>query len=172
MLRETVEIINELGLHARAAAKFVECTAHFESSFKIRKESSEVDGKSIMSVMMLAAGKGTVLDIQIDLRSAKSRSLFAQAGSRCLEIDETIRHLLPKSQLAKKTVHLMCWYLPRGGEGQLIYRARLLERGIYRIGPTRIATGFPLGLIRHGRILDQGDRVVVFPPTGRLLSAF
>lgn len=66
MLCETVQIINELGLHARAAAKFVECTAHFESSFKIRKESREVDGKSIMSVMMLAASKGTTLEIQVE----------------------------------------------------------------------------------------------------------
>ena len=115
---------------------------------------------------------GDVLDIQLDLKSAKPRSLFAQAGSRCLEIDETIRHLLPKSRLAKKTVQLTCWYLPRGGEETLTYRARLLQRGLYRIGPTRIATGFPLGLIRHIRILDQGDRVVVLPRPGRLLPAF
>ena len=115
---------------------------------------------------------GDVLDIQLELKSAKPRSLFAQAGSRCLEIDETIRHLLPKSQLAKKTVQLMCWYLPRGGKETLTYRARLLQRGLYRIGPTRIATGFPLGLLRHIRILDQGDRVVVLPRPGRLLPAF
>ena len=115
---------------------------------------------------------GDILDIELDVRSAKSRSLFTQAGSRCLEIDETIRHLLPKSQLAKKNIHLMCWYLPRGGEENLTYRARLLQRGLYRIGPTRIATGFPLGLIRHIRILDHGDRLVVFPRTGRLLPAF
>ncbi|KZX83248.1 phosphocarrier protein HPr, partial [Oleiphilus sp. HI0009] len=66
MLRETVEIINDLGLHARAAAKFVECTGHFESSFTITKDDREVDGKSIMSVMMLAASKGTQITITVD----------------------------------------------------------------------------------------------------------
>ena len=129
-------------------------------------------GVTLQRKISPAINAGDVLDIQLDLQSAPSRSLFSQAGSRCLEIDETIRHLLPKSQLAKKTVHLLCWYLPRGGTEKLTYRARLLERGIYRIGPTRIATGFPLGLIRHIRILDQGDRVVVFPRTGRLMPAF
>ena len=68
MLCETVEIINDLGLHARAAAKFVECTGHFESSFLISKEGREVDGKSIMSVMMLAASKGTKITIQVEGR--------------------------------------------------------------------------------------------------------
>ncbi|KZY59178.1 phosphocarrier protein HPr [Oleiphilus sp. HI0071] len=66
MLCETVEIINDLGLHARAAAKFVECTCHFESSFLISKDGREVDGKSIMSVMMLAASKGTEISIQVE----------------------------------------------------------------------------------------------------------
>ena len=66
MLSETVEIINDLGLHARAAAKFVECTGHFESSFLIIKDGREVDGKSIMSVMMLAASKGTQITIQVE----------------------------------------------------------------------------------------------------------
>lgn len=66
MLCETVEIINDLGLHARAAAKFVECTCHFESTFLISKEGREVDGKSIMSVMMLAASKGTEITIQVE----------------------------------------------------------------------------------------------------------
>lgn len=65
MLCEKVEIINELGLHARAAAKFVECTGHFQSSFKVRKDGKEVDGKSIMSVMMLAASIGSVLEIEV-----------------------------------------------------------------------------------------------------------
>jgi len=66
MLCETIEIINELGLHARAAAKFVECTSRYESSFLVRKDGREVDGKSIMSVMMLAASKGTSIEIQVE----------------------------------------------------------------------------------------------------------
>ena len=115
---------------------------------------------------------GDRLEVQLELQSASVGKLVARSGSRCLNIDETIRHLVPKSQITKKIVHLLCWYLPRGGKETLTYRARLLERGIYRIGPTRIATGFPLGLIRHSRILDRGDRIIVFPRTGRLTTAF
>ena len=117
-------------------------------------------------------GAGDTIDIQLDLKSSKRKSFLAQVGSRCLEIDETIRHLLPKSQLRKKTVPLTCWYLPRGGEATLAYRARLLERGVYRLGPIRLSTGFPLGLLRHTCIMDEGDRIVVFPRVGRLLPAF
>lgn len=66
MIRTQLTIINKLGLHARAAAKFVACTASFASRIQTGKNGQLVDGKSIMSVMMLAAGKGTVLDIEID----------------------------------------------------------------------------------------------------------
>ena len=66
MIQTQVTIINKLGLHARAAAKFVSCAAAFSSSIQAGKDGKLVDGKSIMSVMMLAAGKGTVLDLHID----------------------------------------------------------------------------------------------------------
>lgn len=66
MIQTQVLIINKLGLHARAAAKFVGCAAAFSSSIQTGKDGKMVDGKSIMSVMMLAAGKGTVLDLHID----------------------------------------------------------------------------------------------------------
>jgi phosphocarrier protein HPr len=66
VIRTQVHIINKLGLHARAAAKFVACTAAFSSSIQTGKDGQLVDGKSIMSVMMLAAGKGTVLDLEIE----------------------------------------------------------------------------------------------------------
>ena len=66
MIQTQITIINKLGLHARAAAKFVSCAAAFSSSIRTGKDGELVDGKSIMSIMMLAAGKGTVLDLQID----------------------------------------------------------------------------------------------------------
>ncbi|MAT94750.1 MAG: phosphocarrier protein HPr [Halioglobus sp.] len=66
MIRTQLTIINKLGLHARAAAKFVACTSAFSSSIQAGVDGQLVDAKSIMSVMMLAAGKGTVLDVQID----------------------------------------------------------------------------------------------------------
>ena len=66
MIETQVTIINKLGLHARAAAKFVACAASFSSRIEAGSSGNLVDGKSIMSVMMLAAGKGTVLDLRID----------------------------------------------------------------------------------------------------------
>ncbi|MFL3654688.1 MAG: HPr family phosphocarrier protein [Halioglobus sp.] len=66
MIKTQLTIINKLGLHARAAAKFVACTAAFSSRIQAGKDGELIDGKSIMSVMMLAAGKGTVLDIEIE----------------------------------------------------------------------------------------------------------
>jgi phosphocarrier protein HPr len=68
VIRTKLTIINKLGLHARAAAKFVACTSSFSSRIQTGKDGQLVDGKSIMSVMMLAAGKGTVLDFEIEGR--------------------------------------------------------------------------------------------------------
>tara|TARA_R110001592_G_scaffold52649_10_gene161419 strand:- start:17106 stop:17375 length:270 start_codon:yes stop_codon:yes gene_type:complete len=64
MLSENIVIINKLGLHARAAAKFVSTATSFESKIKISKDDRTVDGKSIMSVMMLAASCGTTINIE------------------------------------------------------------------------------------------------------------
>ena len=66
MIQTQVTIVNKLGLHARAAAKLVACTSSFSSNIQMGKDSELVDGKSIMSVMMLAAGKGTTLTLEID----------------------------------------------------------------------------------------------------------
>jgi len=63
MLSEKIEIINKLGLHARAAAKFVGTATRFESKITIAKDGKAVDGKSIMSVMMLAASVGSVVEV-------------------------------------------------------------------------------------------------------------
>lgn len=66
MIEHKVTIINKLGLHARAAAKFVQTCSAFSSTIKVFKDSRSADGKSIMSIMMLAASKGTELTIQFD----------------------------------------------------------------------------------------------------------
>jgi len=58
-----VTIVNKLGLHARAAAKFVTTAATFASDIDIAKNGQHVNGKSIMGVMMLAASRGTELII-------------------------------------------------------------------------------------------------------------
>jgi phosphocarrier protein HPr len=66
VISQTIEVVNRLGLHARAAAKFVDCAAAFSSRIQVEKNRECVDGKSIMSVMMLAAGQGTILTLHID----------------------------------------------------------------------------------------------------------
>ncbi|RMF18023.1 MAG: HPr family phosphocarrier protein [Gammaproteobacteria bacterium] len=63
MITERIEIINELGLHARAASKLVSTASRFAADLKLTKDNQTVDAKSIMSVMMLAASKGTWLEI-------------------------------------------------------------------------------------------------------------
>jgi phosphocarrier protein HPr len=62
-LERTVSIVNLLGLHARAAAKLVTLASKFEADIRVRKDSREVSGKSIMGVMMLAAAKGTQITL-------------------------------------------------------------------------------------------------------------
>ncbi len=58
-----ITIINKLGLHARAAAKFVQVASKFESDINISHKGKEVSGKSIMGVMMLAAGQGSEIHV-------------------------------------------------------------------------------------------------------------
>jgi len=58
-MERTLTIVNKLGLHARAAAKLVTLAARFKSDIRAIKDGREVSGKSIMGVMMLAAGKGS-----------------------------------------------------------------------------------------------------------------
>jgi phosphocarrier protein len=62
---KTVTIVNKLGLHARAAAKFVTLASSFASDIKVVRNGQEVNGKSIMGVMMLAASKGTDITLII-----------------------------------------------------------------------------------------------------------
>lgn len=66
MIERQVTIQNKLGLHARAAAKFVSLASGFTSRIELSRGSRTVNGKSIMGVMMLAAGRGTGLTIKID----------------------------------------------------------------------------------------------------------
>ncbi|HTT07509.1 MAG TPA: HPr family phosphocarrier protein [Gammaproteobacteria bacterium] len=63
MMRQTVMISNKLGLHARAAAKFVQLASSMASDIKVLRAGREVDGKSIMGMMMLAVGQGVAIEI-------------------------------------------------------------------------------------------------------------
>jgi phosphocarrier protein len=62
-MERTVSIVNRLGLHARAAAKLVTLASKFNSDIRVRKDSREVSGKSIMGVMMLAAARGSSITL-------------------------------------------------------------------------------------------------------------
>jgi phosphocarrier protein HPr len=63
---EVLTLRNRLGLHARAAAKFVHAAAAFESKISITKDGDEVDGKSILGLLLLAAGKGSQLLVRVE----------------------------------------------------------------------------------------------------------
>ncbi len=65
MQRREIEIINKLGLHARAAAKLTQLAARFASDVDVMRSGRKVNAKSIMGVMLLAAGKGSKITLEV-----------------------------------------------------------------------------------------------------------
>jgi phosphocarrier protein HPr len=68
----TVEIVNKRGLHARASAKFVKLAAGFDAEVRVSKDGQTVDARSIMGLMMLAAGPGCCIDIEAEGAEAEA----------------------------------------------------------------------------------------------------
>jgi phosphocarrier protein len=66
MVERELEIINRLGLHARAAAKLVQTTGAYRSEVTLEKDGEVVDGKSILGILLLAAGQGTCLTVRCE----------------------------------------------------------------------------------------------------------
>jgi phosphocarrier protein len=66
VIERDVEIVNRLGLHARAAAKLVHLAGRFRSDVKLLKDGETVDGKSILGLLMLAAAQGEQLRLRTD----------------------------------------------------------------------------------------------------------
>jgi phosphocarrier protein len=66
MTTRSVTVVNTLGLHARAAARFVHLATRFDSHVRVRRDSKVMDGKSIMGILLLAAARGTQLTISAD----------------------------------------------------------------------------------------------------------
>jgi phosphocarrier protein len=62
----TVEIVNKRGLHARASAKFVKLATEFDAEVRVMRDGAIVDARSIMGLMMLAAGPGCTIDIEAE----------------------------------------------------------------------------------------------------------
>ncbi len=68
----TVEIVNERGLHARASAKFVKMAGDYDAEVTVSREGQTVDARSIMGLMMLAAGLGSIIEIAAEGAEAKA----------------------------------------------------------------------------------------------------
>lgn len=66
MTTEDVIIVNALGLHARAAARFVQLAGRFKAKVRVSRDGRQVDGKSIMGILLLAAARGAVITITTD----------------------------------------------------------------------------------------------------------
>ncbi|MFZ6722109.1 HPr family phosphocarrier protein [Undibacterium sp. Ji49W] len=66
MIQQEIEIVNKLGLHARASAKFTQTASKFKAEVWLTRNNRRVNGKSIMGVMMLAAGKGSKVLLETD----------------------------------------------------------------------------------------------------------
>jgi phosphocarrier protein len=66
IVRRTVEICNERGLHARASAKFVKLASTFDAEVRVGRDGTMVDARSIMGLMMLAAGIGSTIEIEAE----------------------------------------------------------------------------------------------------------
>lgn len=69
---QKITIINKLGLHARASAKFVSLASEFSAEITLKRNGQQINGKSIMGIMMLAAAKGAELEICTDGKDEKS----------------------------------------------------------------------------------------------------
>jgi phosphocarrier protein HPr len=82
MLARSVTVANKLGLHARAAARFVHLASRFQSHVKVSRGSQTMDGKSIMGILLLAAAAGTVLRV-----SAEGDDEQAALEALCLFIE-------------------------------------------------------------------------------------
>ncbi len=88
MLQREVEIINKLGLHARASAKLTQVAGRFKSNISISRNGRRVNAKSIMGVMMLAAAKGSTVVIEVE-GPDEEEAMRALAGLFAGRFEET-----------------------------------------------------------------------------------
>jgi len=66
MTSQAVTVVNQLGMHARAAAKFVHLAGRFDAKVKVARDRREMDGKSIMGILLLAAARGSTITISAE----------------------------------------------------------------------------------------------------------
>lgn len=85
----TVEIVNKRGLHARASAKFVKLASGFDAEVRVSKDGQTVDARSIMGLMMLAAGPGCCIEIEADgPEAAQAADALVDLVARRFDEDE------------------------------------------------------------------------------------
>ena len=78
-VKRTVAVINEKGLHARASAKFVKTASGFDAEVRVSKDGQTVDARSIMGLMMLAAGPGSSIEIEAEGAEAEAAAAALEA---------------------------------------------------------------------------------------------
>ena len=78
-MARNLRIVNEKGLHARASAKFVETVEAFDASAEVTKDGMSVSGDSIMGLLMLAASRGTSIEVETSGTEAEALALALQA---------------------------------------------------------------------------------------------
>jgi len=74
-----LEIVNDKGLHARASAKFVECVESFDAEAEVSRDGISVGGDSIMGLMMLAAAKGSTIEVETSGAEAEALAAALEA---------------------------------------------------------------------------------------------
>jgi phosphocarrier protein len=79
MIRKTMKIVNEKGLHARASAKLVEVVEGFDAQAEVMRDGMSAAGDSIMGLLMLAASKGTTIDVETSGPDAEALANALQA---------------------------------------------------------------------------------------------
>lgn len=79
MIRQELKIVNEKGLHARASAKFVECVEAHDASAEVEKDGLSAAGDSIMGLLMLAASKGTSIQVETKGPAAQELAVALEA---------------------------------------------------------------------------------------------
>lgn len=85
----SVDVINKRGLHARASAKFVKLASSFEAEVRVSKDGQTVDARSIMGLMMLAAGPGSAIEIEAEgSEAAAALEALAELVARRFDEDE------------------------------------------------------------------------------------
>ena len=88
MISRTVTVTNPLGLHARAAARFVRLASRFECAVRVRRDDRQMDGKSILGILLLAAAQGTELVVSADgADEAEAVAALAELGTSGLGED-------------------------------------------------------------------------------------